>query len=129
MNEILKIILSGLSTFIIYFLGGLDVALIALLTAIVLDYITGMMKAYVSGKLNSNKGLKGLIKKLAYLCLVALAVIVDRICGDTGLIRTAMMYYFVANELLSVIENCAAMDIMVPDFVKEKLEQLKNGNK
>lgn len=129
MDKILKIIASGISTFVVYFLGGLDVALTALITAIVLDYVTGMMKAYVTGKLNSNKGLKGIIKKLCYLVLVAVAVIVDRICGDTGLVRTAMMYYFVANELLSVVENCATMDIIVPNILKEKLEQIKDSNK
>lgn len=129
MDRILKIILSGISTFVVYFLGGFDVALIALITAIVLDYITGMMKAYVTGELNSNKGLKGIIKKICYLVLVAVAVIVDRICGNTGLVRTGMMYYFVANELLSIVENCATMDIIVPNILKEKLEQLKNSNK
>lgn len=129
MDKILKIIASGISTFVVYFLGGLDVALTALITAIVLDYVTGMMKAYVTGELSSNKGLKGIVKKLCYLVLVAVAVIVDRICGDTGLVRTTMMYYFVANELLSVVENCATMDIIVPNVLKEKLEQLKNSNK
>lgn len=127
MSKIIKTIFSFLSTSLIYLLGGWDVALQSLLIVIVLDYLTGIGKSYVSKKLNSNKGLKGIVKKLCMLCMVAVASIVDRVAGETGLIRTLVIYYLVANEGLSIIENLSEMNILVPKILKDKLEQLRDG--
>lgn len=126
MKSIIKLITGSFATFFVYLLGGWDVALQSLLIVIVLDYITGIAKSYVSKKLNSNKGFKGIVKKLAMLGMVALSVVIDHIAGDSGLIRTMVIYYLVANEGLSIVENLAEMDIIVPEFMKDKLEQLKN---
>lgn len=128
MKGILKILTSSLVTFLVYLLGGFDIALQSLLVFIVLDYITGIGKSYVSSSLNSKRGLKGIVKKLGILCMVAIATILDRIAGDSGLIRTMIIYYLVANEGLSIIENLGQMDIIVPEFIKDKLEQLKSNN-
>lgn len=125
MENVFKIIAGTVTTALVYLFGGLDLALQALLIAIILDYLTGIAKGYVTKALNSNTGLKGIIKKLGILAMVALATAIDRIAGDTGLIRTLLCYYLVANEGLSIIENLGAMDIMVPKFLKDKLEQLK----
>ena len=127
MVNIVKGTTSIFATFFVYLLGGLDIALQSLLVVIVLDYITGIAKSYVSKTLNSNKGFRGIVKKLAILCMVALAVIIDHIAGETGLIRTVVIYYLVANEGLSILENLAEMDIIVPSVLKEKLEQIKGG--
>lgn len=112
-------------TGIVYFLGGLDVALISLVTVIVIDYVTGMAKSYIKGNLNSQKGFKGIIKKVCMLLVVALAVVADKATVGNGAIRTLVTYYLVANEALSIIENLAAMDIRVPKILIDKLEQLK----
>ena len=127
MEKIIKIIFSFLSTSLIYLLGGWDIALQSLLIVIILDYLTGISKSYVSNKLNSNKGLKGIVKKLSMLCMVAIASIVDRIVGETGLIRTLIIYYLVANEGLSILENLGEMNILVPKILKDKLEQLRDS--
>lgn len=127
MVKILKIAFSFLSTSLIYLLGGWDIAIQSLLIVIILDYLTGISKSYVSKKLNSNKGLKGIVKKLCMLCMVAVACIVDRVAGETGLIRTLIIYYLVANEGLSIIENLSEMNILVPKILKDKLEQLRDG--
>lgn len=126
MESVIKWIVGTFSTIVVYLFGGLDIALQSLLVAIVLDYITGLAKGYTTKTLNSSTGFKGIIKKLCLLCLVALSVVIDHVAGDTGLIRTLIIYYLVANEGLSIVENLSAMDIIVPDFLKEKLEQLKN---
>ena len=63
------------------------------------------------------------------LCMVAIATIVDRIAGETGLIRTLIIYYLVANEGLSILENLGEMNILVPKILKDKLEQLRDGDK
>ena len=126
MESVIKLITGSVATIFVYLLGGLDIALQSLLVVIVLDYITGISKSYVTKKLNSNKGFKGIVKKLGMLCMVALSVIVDRIAGDSGLIRTMVIYCLVANEGLSILENLGEMDILVPEILKERLEQLKN---
>ena len=73
-------------------------------------------------------GLKGIIKKVGYIIIVAVSTLADSIVGDTGVIRTAVIYIFVANELLSVLENWAAMGLPCPKMLLDKLEQLKNKN-
>lgn len=123
----IKIIIASIGTFFAYILGGFDIALQCLLIAIALDYITGLMKSYDSGTLNSNKGFKGLLKKIAMLCLVVLSVQLDNLAGETGVIRTLVIYYLVANEGLSIVENLGQMGILVPEILLKKLEQIKNG--
>lgn len=126
MSNVIKWITGSLATFFVYLLGGWDVALQTLVIVIVLDYVTGLLKASKKKKLSSKIGLKGIKKKIGILCLVALSTAIDHIAGDSGLIRTTIIYYLVANEGLSIIENLAELDIGIPEFLKEKLEQLKN---
>ena len=126
MEKFLKSIMSVLATNFLYLLGGWDIALQSLIIVIVLDYLTGIAKGYVSKKLNSSKGLKGIVKKISMLCIVAVAVIIDNITGYTGMVRTLIIYYLVANEGLSIIENLSEMDIIIPDFLRSRLEQLKS---
>ena len=128
MLNMIKGAISLLTTGLVYLLGGWDVALQSLLIIIVLDYITGLLKAGKKKSLSSKIGLKGIKRKVGILCLVAIAVIIDRLAGDSGLIRTTVIYYLVANEGLSIIENLGALDIGVPEFITDKLEQLKGGN-
>lgn len=128
MQVLMKSVISVSTTTLIYLLGGWDIALQSLIIVIILDYLTGIAKGYVTKKLNSNKGLKGIIKKLSMLCIVAVSVIIDRITGYTGMVRTLIIYYLVANEGLSIIENLSEMDIIIPSFLKDKLEQLKKDN-
>jgi len=126
MQSAIKSILSAVATTLLFILGGWDIALQSLIVIMIIDYLTGISKSYVAKKLNSNKGFRGIVKKLAMLGIVAIAVIIDRLIGDTGLIRNFIIYYLVANEGLSIIENLGEMDIIVPEFLKNKLEQLKD---
>lgn len=123
---IIKGILATIGTSFVYILGGFDIALQCLVISISLDYITGFMKAYKTSTLNSNTGLVGIFKKVAMLCLVSLAVILDMLVGETGIIRTLVIYYLVANEGLSIVENLGELGILIPEIITEKLEQLKN---
>lgn len=128
MKETICAILSGISTALIYLFGGFDVALNCLLIAIVLDYISGLIKAYNTKTLSSRIGFRGLLKKLGILILVMVAVLVDRVTGNSGAIRTVIIYYFVANEGLSIIENLGAAGIPIPKFLKKALKALKKEN-
>jgi toxin secretion/phage lysis holin len=97
MKDVLCGILGVIVTTIVYLLGGWGVALQCIIIAIVLDYITGIIKAYVTRELSSKIGARGIIKKVAILFIIMLAVLVDRVTGETGAIRTLVIYYFVAN--------------------------------
>lgn len=129
MKEIFSITLSGIITFVVYLVGGFDVAISCLLIAILLDYISGIFKAFVTKELSSNIGLKGIIKKVAILLIVMLAVLVDRVTGESGAIRTLVIYYFVANEGLSIIENLGEAGVPIPSIIKESLKALKKESK
>ena len=129
MKEIYNVIVATLLTTFIYLVGGLDVAMIALLIAIILDYVSGIIKAYVSKELSSQIGFRGIIKKVAVLIVVMLAVLVDRVTGNTGAIRTLVIYYFVANEGLSIIENLGQAGVPIPQSIKKALKALKKENK
>lgn len=122
-------IASSLVTFFVYLVGGFDVAISCLLIAIVLDYISGIIKAFVTKEMSSKIGFRGIAKKVAMLFLVMLAVLIDRVTGETGAIRTLVIYYFVANEGLSIIENFAAIGVPIPSVIKNALKALKKESK
>lgn len=128
MKEFVTSALAGIGTFLVYILGGYDIALQCLLIAIVLDYISGLIKAYNLKQLSSKIGFKGILKKIGILCLLALAVIVDRITGETGAVRTLVIYYFVANEGLSLVENLGQAGLPVPKSIKKALQSIKDNN-
>ena len=129
MKEIYNGIIAMFLTTFIYLVGGLDVAMICLLVAIVLDYVSGVIKAFVTKQLSSQVGFRGIVKKVALLIVVMLAVLVDRVTGETGAIRTLVIYYFVANEGLSVIENLGQAGVPIPQNIKKALKAMKKENK
>ena len=129
MDKIISIIFANVATVMLYVFGELDIALSCLLIAIIIDYISGLIKAYETKELSSKIGLKGILKKVGILCIVALAVLLDRIAGNTGSIRTLVIYYFVANEGLSIIENLAAAGVPTPASLKKALKALRKENK
>ena len=115
---------------ILYFLfGEFDIALQCLLVFIALDYISGLIKAYCTKTLSSKIGFKGILKKVGILAIVVLSVSLDRLGGDTGAIRTLVIYYFVANEGLSVLENFAEAGIPIPKSIKKSLMNIKKEYK
>ena len=128
MKNIINFITSTLLTTVVYFLGGLDIALKTLLIFILLDYITGLCKAIVNKKVNSIIGIKGIIKKIGYLIVVALSVQLDNITGSTGALRTLVIYFFVANEGISILENWGSIGLPLPKKIMETLEKIKKEN-
>lgn len=126
MDKIVNFIVANVATAFVYIFGGLDIALQCLLIAIVIDYISGLIKAYESQTLSSKIGMRGIIKKVGVLAIIALAVVIDRITGNSGNIRTLVIYYFVANEGLSIIENLGQAGLPIPKSIKNALKILKN---
>ena len=120
-NDLLSV---GLTTFI-YLMGGFDIALQSLIIVIVIDYLTGIASAIYNKRLSSKVGFKGIIKKFCYLLVVALSVVVDNLTGQSGIIRSLVIYFFVANDGISIIENMAEMNVKLPKKLIDSLEQIR----
>ena len=120
-NDIGSVIL----TTFVYLVGGFDIAIQSLLIVIVIDYLTGIASAIYNKELSSKIGFKGIIKKFCYLLVVALSVVIDNLLGQSGLIRSLVIYFFVANDGLSIIENMTEMNIKLPQKLIDSLEQIK----
>ena len=125
MKQLFNDIFSVILTTTVYLLGGFDIALQSLIIVIVIDYLTGIASAIYNKELSSKIGLKGILKKFSYLCVVALSVVIDNLTGQSGLIRTLVIYFFVANDGLSIIENMAEMNVKLPQKLIDALEQIK----
>ena len=129
-------ILSLIATTIATALGGWDVALQTLVGIMVADYVTGLLIAAVwkksnksvNGALDSRAGLKGLFRKGGILIIIYIAVRLDLLLSLSGVVRTAVIMFFIGNEGLSVIENMGIMGLPLPDIVKKSFERLKQEN-
>lgn len=129
MKEFICAALAGLGTFLTFIFGDWDVALQCLVIAVALDYISGLIKAFINKELSSKIGVKGLLKKVGVFIIVALAVLIDKVTGESGMVRTLVIYYFVANEGLSIIENLGEAGLPIPDVIKKALKSLKDQSK
>ena len=108
-----------------YFLGGCDGLLYALVIFVAVDYITGVMCAVADKKLSSAVGFKGICRKVLIFLLVGLAHILDtQILHETGILRTAVIFFFLSNDGLSILENAAHLGLPIPQALKDVLEQL-----
>lgn len=125
MKHLINDVISVILTTFIYLVGGFDIAIQSLLIVIVIDYLTGIASAIYNKELSSKIGLKGILKKFCYLLVVALSVVIDKLLGQGGLIRTLVIYFFVANDGLSIVENMAEMNIKLPKKLIDALEQIK----
>lgn len=133
MKEILCTAIGIIGGALSFLFGGLDAALIVLLIFMAIDYITGVIVAAFfknsdkseSGGLNSKAGWKGLVKKCVILLMVIVATMLDYVTGLT-IVRDGVITAFVANELLSIIENAGLMGIPMPEVIKKGLDVL-NG--
>ena len=108
-----------------YFLGGCDGLLYALIAFVAIDYITGVMCAINDRKLSSEVGFRGICRKVLIFLLVGIGHIVDaQVIGSGGVLRTAVIFFYLSNEGVSLIENAAHLGLPVPDKLKAVLEQL-----
>ena len=123
--NIIQLIFSGIGGWLGYFLGGCDGLLYALLAFVVIDYITGIMCAIADHSLSSEVGFKGICRKILIFLLVGIAHILDvHVIGSGGVLRTAIIFFYISNEGVSLLENAAHLGLPVPDKMKAVLEQL-----
>ena len=123
----MQIILAAVGGWLGYFLGGCDGLVYALILFVAADYITGVMCAAVDKRLSSEIGFKGICKKVLIFVLVGLANILDvQIIGTGSVLRTAVIFFYISNEGVSLLENAAHLGLPVPEKLKDILQQLHN---
>lgn len=123
----IQIAFSAIGGFIGWLLGGFDGFLYALIAFAVIDYITGVMCAISDKSLSSEVGFKGICRKVLIFILVGIGNIIDvYVLGDAGVLRTAVIFFYLSNEGVSLLENSAHLGLPVPDKLKDVLQQLHN---
>ena len=123
----IQIAFTAFGGFLGWFLGGVDGFLYALIAFTVIDYITGVMCAITDKNLSSAVGFKGICRKVLIFTLVGIGNIVDvYVLGQGGVLRTAVIFFYLSNEGVSILENSAHLGLPIPEKLKEVLEQLHN---
>lgn len=121
----IQLVFAAIGGWLGYFLGGCDGLLIALVVFVVVDYITGVMCAIADHKLSSAVGFKGICRKVLIFLLVGIANILDvQVIGSGSVLRTAVIFFYISNEGVSLVENAAHLGLPVPEKLKNVLEQL-----
>lgn len=115
--------------FLGWFLGALDGFLYALIAFVVIDYLTGVMCAIADKKLSSDVGFKGLFRKILIFVMVGVGHLIDtQIIGDSSVLRTAVIFFYLSNEGISLLENAAHIGLPIPEKLKDVLTQLHGRN-
>ncbi len=121
----IQAVFAGLGGWIGYYLGGCDGLLYALIAFVIVDYLTGVMCAIADKKLSSEVGFKGICRKVLIFLLVGIANIIDmQVIGQEGILRTAVIFFYLSNEGVSLLENAGHLGLPIPGQLKEVLEQL-----
>ncbi len=124
--NMIQVIFAGIGGWLGYFLGGCDGLLYALVLFVVADYLTGVMCAINDKKLSSEVGFRGICRKVLIFILVGIANIVDQSILGTGCVmRTAIIFFYISNEGISLLENAARLGLPIPKKLQNVLEQLK----
>ena len=127
----IQLAFTAVGGFLGWFLGGVDGFLYALIAFTVIDYITGVMCAVTDKNLSSSVGFKGICRKVLIFTLVGIGNIVDvYVLGQGGVLRTAVIFFYLSNEGVSIMENTAHLGLPIPTKLKDVLEQLheRGGN-
>ena len=110
-----------------FLFGGWSAPLQILVAVVTIDYITGLGAAFVGKRLDSRVGRRGIVKKVGYFVLVALAHLIDRGTGmGAPVLQTATIWFLIANEGISITENLGEIGVPIPQSLQEALRRLKN---
>ena len=121
----IQIAFSALGGCVGWFLGGTDGFLYALLVFVIIDYITGILCAVADQTLSSKVGFQGICRKVLIFALVGIGNMVDvYVLGQEGVLRTAVIFFYLSNEGVSLLENSAHLGLPIPEKLKAVLEQL-----
>lgn len=123
--NMVQLVFAAVGGWLGYFLGGCDGLLIALVVFAVVDYITGVMCAINDQKLSSEVGFRGICRKVLIFILVGAANILDaQVIGSGSVLRTAVIFFYLSNEGVSLLENAAHLGLPIPKKLKDVLAQI-----
>ena len=123
--DTIQLVFTGIGGWLGYFLGGWDGLLYALIAFVVIDYVTGVMCAISNHTLSSEVGFKGICRKVLIFLLVGIGSILDaHVIGSGSVLRTAVIFFYISNEGVSILANAARLGLPVPEKIKVVLEQL-----
>ena len=123
--NVIQMVFAAVGGWLGYYLGGCDGLLLALVAFAAADYLTGVMCAVSDRKLSSNVGFKGICRKVLIFLLVGIANILDvHVIGTGSVLRTAVIFFYISNEGVGLLENAAHLGLPVPGKIKVVLEQL-----
>lgn len=128
-DVLMKTFIATFGGFCGYFLGGWDTTLKVLVIMAAIDYLTGVFAAGYNGELKSKVGFKGIAKKVVLFLLVGVATQLDTALGSNSAIREATIFFFMGNELLSLLENAGRMGIPLPQALTNAVEVLGGKQK
>jgi toxin secretion/phage lysis holin len=118
---------AAIGGFLGWWLGGLDGVIYTLIAFTVADYLTGVFVAFIRKELSSEVGARGILKKVTIYIVVGVGHLCDvHLLGDGSALRTALIFFYAANELMSLIENAAVIGLPIPQVLKDALAQIKN---
>lgn len=121
----IQMVFAAIGGWLGYFMGGCDGLLIALIVFVVVDYLTGVMCAIADKTLSSEVGFKGICRKVLIFILVGIANILDvQVIGDGSILRTAVIFFYLSNEGVSLLENAGHLGLPIPEKLKAVLGQL-----
>jgi toxin secretion/phage lysis holin len=124
----MQVVFAAIGGWLGWYLGGFDGFLHALVVFMVMDYLLGVMCAIVEKHLSSDIGAEGIFRKVMIFSLVGVAHVLDSyVIGDGNVLRTAIIFFYLSNEGISIIENVTRLGLPVPPKLKEILEQLNDG--
>ncbi|WP_233274999.1 phage holin family protein [Calidifontibacillus oryziterrae] len=128
-QETVKLTLAASGSIITQLFGGFDRLFTVLIFLVIIDYITGLIASGIAGELSSRVGFKGIAKKLMIFSLVAVAHIIDQLVDGNHLIRDATIYFYIVNEIISIIENAGRVGIPIPNILKKAVSVFRNKAK
>ncbi|WP_458412148.1 holin family protein [Schinkia sp. CFF1] len=126
LGSYIKLFIAIGASIVSYLFGSFDSLLLIFTVLVVIDYVTGLLAAGIEGNLSSRIGFKGIAKKIMIFALIAIAHFIDELVGNSHLIRDATVFFYMANEILSTIENAGRIGIPIPGFLRNAVSMLRN---
>ena len=127
LEAVTKTVIAALGTAATYLWGGWDAVFTALVTLVCMDYVTGWAAAWVRGRLSSDAGRRGIAKKVGMFVVVAVCNILDQLGGlGEPILRTVAIWWYLANEALSIVENLGEVGVPIPGRLRQALAALRD---
>lgn len=125
-TKVINLIGAAITSTLTFVFGVPDIWMLTFIALIVVDYISGLIKGAITDGLSSSVGIKGILKKVLYFGVIAVAVMIDVLVGANGLLRTSIIGFFIANESISILENAGEAGLPIPTQLLDYINKFKD---